>query len=80
MLEKRIRADAVDWVRKYLIAASIARGWCDFEISGMMARVLISRPVQAKIQWLLEIVILVPRARLMIEISFAWGFISEGRI
>lgn len=26
MLEKRIRADAVDWVRKYLIVASIARG------------------------------------------------------
>lgn len=26
-LENKIRADAVDWVRKYLIVASIARGW-----------------------------------------------------
>lgn len=79
MLEKRIRADAVDWVRKYLIVASITRGWCDLEMRGMMAKVLISKPVQAKIQWLLEIVMLVPMMRLTVQISFAWGFISRGR-
>lgn len=45
----------------------------------MMARVLISSPVQAKIQWLLEMVILVPNAKLMTKISFACGFISRGR-
>lgn len=45
----------------------------------MMAKVLISKPVQAKIQWLLEIVMLVPMMRLTVQISFAWGFISRGR-
>lgn len=44
-----------------------------------MASVLISRPVQAITQWLLEIVMVVPRNRLMMKISFAWGFISRGR-
>lgn len=34
-------------------------------MSGMIARVLISRPVQAIIQWLLEIVIVVPKSRLI---------------
>ena len=46
---------------------------------GMMARVLISRPVQAKTQWLLEMVMLVPIIRLTEKISFACGFISRGR-
>lgn len=45
---------------------------------GMIARVLISSPVQAIIQWLLEMVIVVPRIRLRVEISFACGFISRG--
>lgn len=27
MLENRTRAEAADWVRKYLVAASMARGW-----------------------------------------------------
>lgn len=40
---------------------------------------LISRPVQAITQWLLEIVIVVPRSRLIIKIRFAWGFTSRGR-
>lgn len=44
----------------------------------MMARVLISRPVQAIIQWLLVIVIVVPRTRLMMEMSFVKGLISRG--
>lgn len=78
-LENKIKADAADWVRKYLMVASIARGWWDLEIRGMMARVLISRPVQARIQWLLEIVMLVPITKLMVKTSFAWGFISRGR-
>lgn len=38
---------------------------------GMMAMVLISRPVQAIAQWLLEIVMVVPRARLIVVISLA---------
>lgn len=50
VLENRTRAEAAACTRKYLTAASIARGWWDFEIRGMIARVLISRPVQAIIQ------------------------------
>ena len=64
VLEKRINAEAVAWMRKYLVAASIARGWCDFEMKAIMARVLISSPVPASIQWLLEIVMVVPSRRL----------------
>lgn len=45
----------------------------------MMARVLISSPVQAIVQWLLVIVIVVPRIRLVIEMSFVSGPISRGR-
>ena len=62
-------------MRKYLIAASMARGWCDFEMKGMMARVLISSPVQASIQWLLEIVMVVPSTRLRESVSFVRGLI-----
>lgn len=79
MLEKSTRAEAAACTMKYLIAASMARGWWDFEMRGMIARVLISNPAQAIIQWLLEIVIVVPRSRLKEEISFVWGFISRGR-
>lgn len=79
ILENRTRAEAAACTRKYLVAASMARGWWDFEISGRMASVLISRPAQAMIQWLLEIVMVVPRSRLVMKISFAWGFISRGR-
>lgn len=64
MLENSSRVEAAACTRKYLIVASIARGWWDFEMRGMMARVLISSPVQAIIQWLLEIVMVVPRKRL----------------
>lgn len=51
VLENSTNAEAAACVRKYLVAASMARGWWDFEIMGMMARVLISSPVQAIIQW-----------------------------
>lgn len=78
MLEKRINVEAAACTRKYLIDASMARGWWGFEIRGIIARVLISSPVQAITQWLLEIVIVVPISRLVAEISFAWGLISEG--
>ena len=79
MLENSSKVEAVACTKKYLVAASMARGWWDLEISGRIARVLISRPAQAMIQWLLEVVIAVPRRRLMVKISFAWGFISRGR-
>lgn len=79
MLENRTKVEAVAWVRKYLVAASMARGWWDLEIMGRIASVLISRPAQAVIQWLLEIVIVVPNSKLEMKINFAWGVISRGR-
>lgn len=50
MLENKTRAEAAAWTRKYLTDASTARGWWDFEMRGIIARVLISSPVQAMIQ------------------------------
>lgn len=50
MLENKIRAEAAACVRKYFVAASMARGWGVFVIRGIIASVLISRPIQAKIQ------------------------------
>lgn len=54
---------AVACVRKYFRVASTARGWWYWAISGIMARVLISRPIQARNQWELANVIVVPRPR-----------------
>lgn len=48
--ENKIRAEAVAWVKKYFVAASIARGCGVLVIIGMMARVLISKPTQARSQ------------------------------
>jgi len=50
VLANKIRAAAVACVRKYLVAASAARGWWCCAISGIMASVLISRPIQASSQ------------------------------
>lgn len=50
MLENKIRADAAACVKKYFVAASMARGWGVLVINGIMANVLISRPIHAKIQ------------------------------
>lgn len=63
MLAKRIIAAAVACVRKYLVAASTARGWWCWAIRGMMARVLISSPIQARSQCVLANVIVVPKPR-----------------
>lgn len=43
-------AAAVACVRKYLVVASTARGWWYCAINGMIARVLISSPIQARSQ------------------------------
>lgn len=69
VLAKRSVAAAVAWARKYLVVASIARGWCCLAIRGRMARVLISRPIHASSQWELEIVMVVPRPRPRIRIK-----------
>lgn len=43
--------------------ASIARGWCCWAIRGIIARVLISRPIHAINQCVLVVVIVVPNSR-----------------
>ncbi len=43
----------------------MARGCLCWVISGMIANVLISKPIQAKSQWLLDTVKIVPKARLV---------------
>lgn len=63
VLANRSMAAAVACVRKYLVVASTARGWWCWAIKGMMARVLISRPIQAISQWELVAVIVVPSRR-----------------
>lgn len=80
VLANRIVAAAAAWVRKYFVAASVARGWWCFEISGIMASVFISRPSQARSQWWLDIVIIVPVERLEMRIDRTRGLISIGRI
>lgn len=46
---------------------------------GMMARVFSSKPIQASSQWKLDIVIIVPSARLERISEAIIGFISRGR-
>lgn len=61
MLAKRSMAAAVACARKYFVVASTARGCGRCAIKGMMARVFISRPIQARSQCELANVIVVPR-------------------
>lgn len=65
VLANKIIAAAVAWVRKYLVVASTARGWWCWVISGIIARVLISRPIQARSQCELAKVSVVPSPRLV---------------
>lgn len=69
VLAKRSIAAAVAWVKKYFVVASTARGWWCWAIRGMIARVLISRPIQAKSQWELAKVIVVPSPRPMRRVA-----------
>lgn len=50
VLANMIIAAAVAWVKKYFVVASTARGWWCCAIRGMIARVLISNPIQASSQ------------------------------
>lgn len=72
--------EAVDWVKKYLVDASVARGLCFFIIMGIIASMFISNPIQTSNQWELIITIIVPNIivdKMRIKIV---GFISTGRI
>lgn len=64
VLANMIIAAAVAWVKKYFVVASTARGWWCCAIRGIIARVLISSPIQASSQWELAKVRVVPNPRL----------------
>lgn len=80
ILANKSRAEAVACVRKYFVVASTARGWCWRIIKGIIAKVLISRPIHTRSQWDPINVIMVPRPRLEIIMVNTTGFISRGRI
>lgn len=80
VLAKSSMAAAVACVRKYLVVASTARGWWFCAISGIMARVFISRPIHARSQCELANVIVVPRPRPNRRVAKMYGFISKRRI
>ncbi|MCQ7628152.1 hypothetical protein NP210_24930, partial [Salmonella enterica] len=52
--------DAVAWVIKYFVEASIERGLYDFISIGIMAIMFISKPIQIMNQWELISTIMVP--------------------
>lgn len=72
--------EAVDWVKKYLVDASVARGLCFFIIMGMMASIFISNPIQMNNQCELIITIMVPSITVIRVIMKMIGFISMGRV
>lgn len=55
--------DAVAWMRKYFVAASVDRGFLLFIRMGMMANMLISKPIHINNQCELIKVIIVPENR-----------------
>lgn len=72
--------DAVAWVRKYLVEASMARGLNRFISIGMTASIFISNPIQIRSQWELIITIRVPIIMVDEIIVRMRGFISTGRV
>lgn len=72
--------DAVAWVRKYLVEASMARGLYFFIRMGMMASRFISNPIQIISQCELIMTIIVPRKTVIRIIVRMRGFISTGRV
>ena len=72
--------EAVDWVKKYLVDASVARGLCFFIIMGIMASMFISNLIQISSQWELIIMMMVPSITVIRIIIKMIGFISTGRI
>lgn len=71
--------DAVAWVRKYFVDASMARGLNFFIIMGMMASIFISNPIQIVSQWELISTMMVPEMTVDIMMVRTRGLISTGR-
>lgn len=72
--------DAVAWVRKYLVEASMARGLNRFINIGIIASMFISNPIQIRSQWELIITMRVPIIMVEEIMVRMRGFISTGRI
>lgn len=72
--------EAVACVRKYFVAASMARGLYFFMRIGMMASRFISKPIQTMSQWEVVITIIVPEITVNIMIMKIGGLISMGRV
>lgn len=72
--------DAVAWVRKYLVEASMVRGLYFFIRTGIMASRFISNPIQIISQCELIITIIVPRRTVIRIVVKIRGFISTGRV
>lgn len=72
--------DAVAWVRKYLVEASMVRGLYFFIRMGIMASRFISNPIQIISQCELIITIIVPRRTVIRIVVKIRGFISTGRV
>lgn len=79
MAANSIAMEARVWVRKYFVAASVARGWCGLEIIGIIDSVLISRQVQAMIQCVDVATRMVLRVMLNEIVSQDRRFIGKGR-
>lgn len=67
------------WVRKYFVAASVARGWCGLEIMGVIDSVLISRQAQAISQCVDEVTRMVLSVMLGGIVNQVIRLISRGR-
>lgn len=72
--------DAVAWVRKYFVAASVDRGLCSFVNRGIMASIFISNPTQIINQCELVMTIRVPENIVANTSDRVMGLISTGRI
>ena len=60
MTDSRKIIDAVAWVIKYLVAASVDRGWDLLSMRGIMASKFISRPIHIRKKLVLKIVTIGP--------------------
>lgn len=72
--------EAVAWIRKYFVAASVERG-LELNIKmGIMASMLISKPAHIRIKWLLRMVMIDPTKIVSKMMVSARMLISTGRV
>lgn len=71
--------DAVAWVKKYFVEASMARGLKFFIRIGIIASIFISNPIQTINQWELINTIMVPEIIVDAMVMRIGGLISTGR-